>query len=337
VPRAAADSTTVGWVESPFQLLGAVEAQTSGALGRNLVVLPRQGVDPLARTVEELRRLGLPRGVTVANPSRVPRRVAGTLAIGDAFSGEVHRMLVHGLPDRLVLVDDGRSTRRAMEALVTPHIPLIRPHVTASRARTLLARLALARLRRLARSGRMRVVTALDLPPDVLEAARNLGIDVRRHEFEWLRSLQATQVPGSETVVLGTSLVANNLVKAQPYVEWVQAIARESPVTYWAHRREDARTLEPLGATPGIEITAGQIPVELSLRGVTSHRLITLPTTAATTLRLLVPGVDIHEYPVPESWWQPGVPAAARMHLVPDPDHQPSFDVPPLSLPLSAH
>jgi len=166
----------------------------------------------------------------------------------------------------------------------------------------------------------------------VLDAARNLGIDVRRHEFEWLRSLPVTSVPGSETVVLGTSLVANNLVKAAPYVEWVQAIAREASVTYWAHRREDARTLGPLGRTPGIEITAGEIPVELSLRGVTSHRLITLPTTAATTLRMLVPGVDIHEYPVPESWWQPGVPAAARMHLVPDPDHQPSFAVPPLSL-----
>ena len=105
--------------------------------------------------------------------------------------------------------------------------------------------------------------------------------------------------------MLGTSLVANNLVKAEPYVEWVQAIAREAPVTYWAHRREDARTLGPLGRTPGIEITAGQIPVELSLRGVTSHRLITLPTTAATTLRMLVPGVNVHEYAVPESWWQP--------------------------------
>jgi hypothetical protein len=268
----------------------------------------------------------------VSNPSRVPRRVAGTLAIGDAFSGEVHRMLVHGLPDRLVLVDDGRSTRRAMEALVNPHIPLIRPHVAASRARALLARAALARLRRLARTGRMRVVTALDLPQEVLDAARNLGIDVRRHEFEWLRSLPVSNVPGSETVVLGTSLVANNLVKATPYVEWVQAIAREAPVTYWAHRREDGRTLDPLGRTPGIEIATGEIPVELSLRGVTSHRLITLPTTAATTLRMLVPGVNIHEYAVPESWWQPGVPAAARMHLVPDPDHQPSFGVPPLSL-----
>jgi hypothetical protein len=332
VPRAAADAPTLGWVESPFQLLGAVEAQTSGALGRNLVVLPRQGVEPLARTVEELRRLGLPRGVTVSNPSRVPRRVVGTLAIGDASSGEVHRMLVRGMPDRLVLVDDGRSTRHAMEALVTPGMALIRPHVAASRPRALLARLALARLRRLARTGRMRVVTALDLPQDVLAAARDLGIDVRRHEFEWLRSLPVDTVPGSETVVLGTSLVANKLVKAEPYVEWVRAIAREAPVTYWAHRREDGQTLGPLGRTPGIEITTGEIPVELSLRGVTSHRLITLPTTAATTLRLLVPGVDIHEYAVPEDWWQPDVPAAARMHLVPDPDHQPSFDVPPLSL-----
>jgi hypothetical protein len=328
MPSAVSEHSALGWVESPFQLLGAIEAHTCGALGSDLVVLPRLGVEPLARTVEELRCLGLPPGATVSNPSRVPRRVAGTLAIGDAFSGEVHRLLVHGLPDEVVLVDDGRSTKRAMEALVTRGIPLVRPHVAPSRARSVLAWAALRRLRRLAKTGRLRVVTAMDLPSDTLQSAQALGIDVRRHDFSWLRRLPVHNLPAYETIILGTSLVANGLIKAAPYVEWVRTIARDTPLSYLAHRREDARTLEPLSRIPGIEIVGGDIPVELSLRGITTHQLITLPTTAATTLRMLVPGIRVHEFAVPESWWLPTVPPAARQHLVPDPNHAPSIDLP---------
>jgi hypothetical protein len=321
MPAAWTADTAHAWVESPFQLLGAIEAHVAGAFeGRRLVVLPRHGVEPLVRTVAELRRLGLPPGLEILPPGRRPRRGSGLLAIGDAFSGEVHRLLLNGLPEQLVLLDDGRSTRRAMEALVTREVPLVRPHVAASPARALLARATAGRLRRLSRRGRVGVVTALDLPERVLRGADALNIRVQRHDFAWLRELPPADAPGSETVVLGTSLVANGLVKAEPYLEWVRAIARVSPVSYWAHRREDARTMDALARTPAVQLVSGEVPVELSLRGVTSHRLITLPTTAATTLRLLSPSVRIHEYAVPADWWLPHVPAAARQHLVPDPE-----------------
>ena len=310
----------LAWVESPFQLLGALEAHSSRLLGQRLVVLPRWDVEPLATTAAELDRLGLPAGVAVLPPGRAPRRFGGTLAIGDAFSGEVHRMLLQSSPGTVMLLDDGRSTRRVMDALIATRVPLIRPHILPSPARSLLARLALLKLKRMARQGRLEVVTALRLPDTVIVAAERAGIRVLHHSFAWLRALPGNAVPDHDTVVLGTSLVANDLISAEPYLDWVRAIARDGPVTYRAHRREDARTLAPLRRLPGVVIETGEVPVELSLRGMTSRqRVLTLPTTAVSTLRLITPRARIQEFAVPDSWWLPTVPSAARRHLVPDP------------------
>lgn len=318
--RAATQTRPVlAWVESPFQLLGALEAHASRFLGDQLVILPRQGVEPLARTIDQLHRLGLPAGVRVLTPDRAPFRRSGRLAFGDAFSGEVHRLLLQSSPQEVVLLDDGRSTRRVMDALVLPGVPLIRPHIAPTPAREVLARLALAKLKRLARRRRLRVVTALNLPDSVIDAATFAGIDIEHHDFGWLRGLPGDAVPGTDTVLLGTSLVANDLIVDQPYLEWVAGIARCGPVTYRAHRREDARTLVPIAGLPGVTIERGEVPVEVSLRGMTSrHRVLTLPTTAVSSLRLITPLARIQEFAVPDAWWRPHVPAAARRHLVPD-------------------
>ena len=318
--RAATDNGAVlAWVESPFQLLGALEAHSAGVLGERLDVLPRQGVEPLATTIAELQRLGLPPGVSVRPPGPAPRRHNGPLAIGDAFSGAVHRMLMASSPPAIVLLDDGRSTRRVMDALVMPGVPLIRPHIMPSPPRAMLARAALAKLQRMARRGRLRVVTALDLPETVLYAAAHTGIRIQKHNFSWLRSLPGDAVPGTDTVVLGTSLVANDLITAGPYLDWVCGIAKEGPLTYRAHRREDLRTLGPLADCPGVVIETGQVPVEVSLRRMTArNRILTLPTTAVSTLRLITPEARIQEFAVPDCWWLPDVPMVARRHLVPD-------------------
>lgn len=309
----------LAWVESPFQFLGALEAHASRFLGERLVVLPRQGVEPLATTVTELRRLGLPPGVEILPAGRSPYRCSGPLAVGDAFSGEVHRMLLASRPSKLVLLDDGRSTRRVMDAVVTPGVPLIRPHIAPSPPRALLARLAQSKLRRLAHRGRVGVVTALNLPAPVIDAATAAGIAIDRHSFAWLRGLPGNAVPGTDTVLLGTSLVANDLIAAEPYLEWVAQIAASGPITYRAHRREDARTLVPVSRLPGVTIEGGQVPVEVSLRGMTSqNRVLTLPTTAVSTLRLITPQARIQEFAVPDAWWLPHVPVTARTHLVPD-------------------
>jgi hypothetical protein len=307
-------------VESPFQLLGALEAHSSQLLGQRLVILPRRDVESLATTAAELHRLGLPSGVTVLPPGRAPRRCGGTLAIGDGFSGEVHRMLLQSSPDAVILLDDGRSTRKVMDALVGSGVPLIRPHIRPSSARSLLAKLALLKLKWLAGQGRLQVITALRLPDPVIAAAERAGIRVLHHSFGWLRGLPGNAVPDNDTVVLGTSLVANDLISAEPYLDWVRAIARDGPVTYRAHRREDVRTLGPLAGLPGLVVETGDVPVEVSLRGMTSRqRVLTLPTTAVSTLRLITPQARIQEFAVPDSWWLPAVPSVARRHLVPDP------------------
>ena len=318
--RAAADiGAVLAWVESPFQFLGALEAHSSGVLGERLVVLPRHGVEPLATTIAELQRLGLPPRVSLLAPGPAPYRHSGPLAIGDAFSGAVHRMMLQSSPPALVLLDDGRSTRRVMDALVLPGVPLIRPHITPSPPRALLARVALGKLKRMARRGRLRVVTALDLPDTVIDGATQSGIQIRKHDFAWLRGLPGDAQPSTDTVVLGTSLVANDLITAEPYLDWVRGIAKEGPVTYRAHRREDQRTLGPLSLCPGLVIETGQVPVEVSLRKMTSrNRVLTLPTTAVSTLRMITPQARIQEFAVPDCWWLPHVPLVARRHLVPD-------------------
>jgi hypothetical protein len=327
---AAGPEVVLAWVESPFQFLGALEAHSSGVLGERLVVLPRRDVEPLARTITEMLRLGVPAGVSVLRPGPAPHRYGGPLAVGDAFSGAVHRLLLQSSPRTLVLLDDGRSTRRVMDALVTPGVPLIRPHILPSPPRALLARLARVKLKRLAGRGRVRVVTALNLPSSAIDAAAHAGIPIQRHDFAWLRGLPGDAAPATDTVVLGTSLVANDLIRAAPYLDWVRGIARDSPITYRAHRREDERTLGPLAGYPGVLIETGQVPVEVSLRGMTArNRVLTLPTTAVSTLRLITPQTRIQEFAVPECWWLDHVPAAARRHLVPDRGQPDPIDLTP--------
>jgi hypothetical protein len=68
-----------------------------------------------------------------------------------------------------------------------------------------------------------------------------------------------------------------------------------------------------------VVIETGQVPVEVSLRGMTSrNRVLTLPTTAVSTLRMITPQARIQEFAVPDCWWLPHVPTVARRHLVPD-------------------
>jgi hypothetical protein len=237
----------------------------------------------------------------------------------------VQRALVRHLPEHLVLVDDGRATRSVLEALVRPGVGLVRPHVRGSLLRGALGRSVAARLRTLARAGGLHVVSALRFPPDLVTAVQRLGVPLGGHDFTWVRSLPAPPPPPSRVVVLGTSLVATGLVQAPPYLSWVRRLADVEPVTYLPHRREDRRTLGTLDRMPGVVVAEGHLPVELGLRGLgLTHQVHTLPSTAASTLSLVAPGLPVAEYPVPESWWMPSVPSRVRRRLVPRGESAPS-------------
>lgn len=264
------------------------------------------------------------------------------LAVGDAFSGQVQRLLAVEPPRHVALLDDGRATLRMVDAIVRRGVPLLRPHVPTTRGRSLLAEVARLRLRRLAAAGRLDVVTALDVPTAVRAAAGEVGLQVLTHDFRWVRGLPGEPGDADDAVVvLGTSMVANDLISADPYLRWVasivEAVTGRQPVTYRAHRKEDERTLGPL-RDAGVDVRTGEVPIEVRLRRLApAQEVVTLPSTAASTLRLLSPAARIREYAVPDGWWLPGVPADARDRLVPDVSSGPAVPWPrrPLSAPSS--
>lgn len=306
------------WVESPFQVLGVIEAYHQGHLPAGTRVVPRAGILPLEHTISTLRDLGLPDGLRIGSPAPAPPRTRATWVVGDPFSGVVQQALVRTSPERLVLVDDGRSTQRVLHALAHPRTPMVRAHATPAPVRSLLGLAATTRLRRLAHHGRLHVISALRFREPLATAARRSGVQLSLHHFAWLRSRPTPPPPPTRTVVLGTSLVANGLIHTGPYLDWITALAATEPLTYLPHRREDPRTLGVLERTAGVDLHDGDLPVELTLRGLRlSQQVTTLPSTAASTLPLIVPGVPVHERAVPGTWWTARARPRTRRWLVP--------------------
>lgn len=307
-------------MESPLQALGAVEAFFEGVLGSNVTVHGRRGLEPVRRTIEELERIAQAPGLTFdRESSRLPRRSPrrpGVLVLGDALSGVSQRFVLRPGTREVVLLDDGRATRVVLQHLVEGS-PMLRPQSQHGPARTTLARLVSARLGRIAREGGLTVFTAVQVDPGLTDAATDAGVLIRAHEFSWLRAQPQPDPPATQVVILGSALVANNLIAEGPYLQWVSRIVRDSErVTYCAHRREDDRTLAVLNGTPGVTVLSGDRPVELRLRGLAPQNVVhTLPSTAAHTLRLICPDARIVEHAIPANWWRPEVGHTVRHHL----------------------
>ncbi|MFP3965754.1 hypothetical protein SMC26_25835 [Actinomadura fulvescens] len=309
------------WVESPLQLLSAVEAHHAGLLGHGTEVVLRSGVDPLVATAAEVERLGPHRGLAgVHVGTRVPLPAGtGTLVIGDAFSGTVQRRLLTLRAQRLVIADDGLATIHLLELLAAPDPrPLIRARARPTMARQALGLAAATRLRALGRAGRVVVFTALPVPEELRTAVTAHGIEVVAHDFPWLRSRPAGPPPQERQVVLGSSLVANGLVHRERYLEWIAGLAAVEPIAYRPHRREDPADLAELRRDPRVSVAEPGPPVEVCLRGLTrEHRVISLPSTALTSLRLVLRGngTTIEGVTVPAEWWTERADAALREHL----------------------
>ncbi|MCD0451163.1 hypothetical protein LO762_18445 [Actinocorallia sp. API 0066] len=310
--------TELAWVESPLQLLSVLEARYAGVLGPAAVRV-RDGSAALAATAAEATRLGLPPGVELVAARRAAVGRTGW-ALGDAFSGQAQTALLRSpAPRRLLLVDDGLATLHLLGLLCGPwRQPLVRARAQAGLPRRALGAVAGARLRALAADGRVTVFTGLPVPSAVMARAHRVGISVVRHDFPWLRSLPADPPPDERLVVLGTSLVANGLIDREAYVRWLRARASEEPFVYHPHRRESADVLDLLRADPRVRVRESGLPVELSLRGLTSwHRVVSLPSTALSSLRVLLGGDGpvIEGVTVPSGWWTDRADASLRTHL----------------------
>ncbi|MDF2709235.1 MAG: hypothetical protein K0R62_4887 [Nonomuraea muscovyensis] len=301
------------WVESPLQMLCAVEAHHAGLLGPATAVVPRAGQRALKATRRELRRMALPEGLELAEPAEhLPRRLD---AAGDAFSGRVQLRWLTAGPRRLVVVDDGLATIRLLELLAAgPYRPLLRARARPGFARAALGLAAAVRLR----ASRVTVFTALPVSAELDEGVRRAGVDLIRHDFAWLRAQPPEPGPAERTVVLGTALVRNGLVHRDRYLRWLTNLAGEEPLAYYPHRREDPVDVALIRERPGITVHEGGAPAELTLRGLDpGQRVLSLPSTAITSLRVLLGsrGVAVEPVDVPDDWWTSRAAPALRSHL----------------------
>ncbi|WP_051681851.1 hypothetical protein [Cellulomonas sp. HZM] len=322
---AASSGASAAVVESPLQLLGALEAHAAGLAGERTLVRVRSGVPALDDAARMIDAGGLPAGVRMhlgatSEDVAVPPR--GTWLVGDAFSGQWQqafvRRRVHG---HVVLLDDGLATVALARALVAGE-PAVRASRTSGgavgQARRVLGALVTRRLRRLARDGRLTLFTAMPLDVPLMTHLHGIGVDVVTHRFAWLATQQPPIAPAEPVVVVGSALVADGWVKADPYVEWVASLARENDVAYLPHRRSDPAVEARLAALPGVRVDTAGLPVEMRLRGLRPpQRVVCLPSTAYVLLDALhaSTGVRIQARPVPDDWWTGSAAPSIREHL----------------------
>ena len=259
------------WVESPLQLLCAVE--WAFARGEALRVVPRSGAAQLPATAARLREIGLPDGVTIEGPRALPAFSSGHWVIGDAFSGMARSALALRMPQRLTVVDDGTATLRLPDVL-DGSAQLSRS--TDSAPARAIAELASSRLRHLDQTGALELFSyyALDLP------ART------PNRFRWLRS-RGLAATAPRQVFLGSAAVVDGLLADDDYLAQVAAAA---PVSYFPHRRETLTTLQRVAALPGVEIVDRGLPIELVLAGARGASILSMPSSAVETLRIILLG-----------------------------------------------
>lgn len=259
------------WVESPLQLLCAVE--WAFARGEAVRIVPRSGGAQLSATAARLREIGLPDGVTIEGARPLPAFASQHWIIGDAFSGMARSALALRMPHRLTIVDDGSTTLR-LPAVLDGSSQLSRN--TDSAAARAIAELASERLRDLDETGSLELFSyyALALPSRT------------PNRFRWLRSrgLLAAVPP---RVFLGSASVVDGLMPERDYLELV---ARSAPASYFPHRRETLSLLQRVAALPGIEVEDRGLPIELVLAGARAASVISLPSSAVETLRIILLG-----------------------------------------------
>ena len=259
------------WVESPLQLLCAVE--WAFARAQPVRIVPRSGAAQLPATAGRLREIGLPDGVTIDGPRALPAFSSDHWIIGDAFSGMARSALALRMPQQLTVVDDGTATLR-LPSVLDGSAQLSRS--TDAAPAWAIAELASSRLRHLDQTGALELFSyyALDLP------ART------PNRFRWLRSRGlATTAPSR--VFLGSASVVDGLMPEESYLRIVRDAG---PVGYFPHRRETLTTLQRIATLPGVEIVDRGLPIELVLAGAREASIVSMPSSAVETLRIILLG-----------------------------------------------
>lgn len=301
------------WVESPLQMVSALEASAAGLLGPTVDVAYRTRITPLAELAARLGTVALPSGTTVSPASTASLWRHGPLrAVGDAFSGAVQARGLVGPRQPLVVLDDGLATLHLLRQLTAPdarHLVRARAQHPGLARRTL-ASAARERLLGLARDGRLAVFTALPVPDDLAEAFRAVGGRLVGHSFAWSASLREPELHGAGVVVVGSAMASDGLIDPAAYAAWVHQIADavDEEVVYIPHRRETPQITASVADRDSIRVERGPWPVEVSLRCLAPGSVVhCLPSTPLLTLRSVLAdaGVELVGSTVPEAWWTP--------------------------------
>lgn len=260
------------WVESPLQLLCAVEY--AFATHTALRIVPRAGAVQLAETAQRLRELDLPTGVVIESPRALPVLSADHWVIGDAFSGMARSAIAVRMPHRLTIVDDGAAT------LDLPSVLNGSAHLrrnTDSAAAQAIADRAAARVRALDSAGALELFSyyALDHPARVA------------NRFRWLRS-RGLQSAVRQRVVLGSAAVVDGRMEPHAYLHWLGSL--DVPASYFPHRREPEWLLQKVATLDGVRIERTGLPIELALAGGRELEVVSLPSSAVETLRIVLLG-----------------------------------------------
>ncbi|GAA1405633.1 hypothetical protein AUR04nite_15760 [Glutamicibacter uratoxydans] len=320
VPRPRFGTAQV-WVESPLQLLSAVETHAAGLLGHDVRIIPRQGM-PLEATTQALLA-NAPAGVSFLPPARkppAPKNSADRFVVGDAYSGKVQRALLAGIKAKeVIIIDDGMATLALIKQLTAMDpTALVRARAKNSAARTAMGLAMWHRLRQLARESRLLIVSALLVDEPTQQRMEEVGIKFAQHKFEWLATQPVAERFTEPTLLIGSAMVADGLIHEQPYLEWIASIAEDGPVAYFPHRRENGQLLEKIGRIENLVAMQHTVPIEMRLRALRPGQEIrALPSTVIPSLRLLL-GHDakaLYPQPVPDSWWTDSTPHALREHL----------------------
>lgn len=311
-----AHASDLALVESPLQFITAIEALKDSPAA---VIHWREDAKGMAAFMDAFRPEWLPAGVTThAGMPDLRTQFEGRILVGDLCSGRIQKQLTDGYFARylppITILDDGLSTVAVVRQLMQSAQPLQRPRTAVSPLRLPLSAFVTSRLRGLARKGRLTWFTALITDRPMLDRVRATGLHVETHGFEYVRALEAAESPPTRTVIIGSAMAADGLIDESAYRAWIESAAEEAPLTYYPHRREDARFLSALAHDSRIHVKEAGLPLELRLSSLThGTRIKSLPSTAAFSLALLNCEADITVTAVPPSWWLPAAPQAFRI------------------------
>ena len=315
------------WVESPLQLVSAVEARLPD---EQLEIHARIDAEGMDTFLARFRSEWLPAGVTIVAMAEIDPQLfttrSGRLLIGDLCSGRLQRaMLASGLQLRrpVVVIDDGFATLHAVRELVSRRPrPLVRPRQKTSRSRRAAAFAVAVLLRAVMHERRLSWTTALPVPDELIISFTAAGGTVRRHTFEYVRSLPDAGSRVPERIIIGSALAADDLITADAYFDWLATTVErlqpsaEAPVAYYAHRRETPELLARVAQLPHVTVRHAHLPVEIRLTTAPAGAQVhSLPTSAVANLPATMQEPNITVTAIPSSWWTGTAPDRLRQQL----------------------